>query len=152
MTTLSRRIAAIACGFAMTMFAGTPTLAQEAAVAAPAMEDAQLAAFFEEVFQRGLKDRPMFQSQLGMKGPDYGKWNDFSDAEAERQNALTRQDLARLRAEFAYDRLSEAMQVSYRIFEAQHPCAIVGGHDVGGRLRREGREGRGGRQSKAAPG
>ena len=44
-------------------------------------EDARLSAFFEEVFQRNLKDSPLFQSQLGMKGPDYGKWDDFSDAD-----------------------------------------------------------------------
>lgn len=80
-------------------------------------EDARLSAFFEEVFQRNLKDSPLFQSQLGMKGPDYGKWDDFSDAEAVRQNEETKGDLARLRADFDYDKLSEPMQVSYRIFE-----------------------------------
>lgn len=80
-------------------------------------EDQRLMAFFEEVFQRNLKDSPLFQSQLGMKGPDYGKWDDFSDAEAKRQYELTKQDLARLRGEFRYDSLSESSKVSYRIFE-----------------------------------
>jgi uncharacterized protein (DUF885 family) len=79
--------------------------------------DQRLAAFFEEVFQRNLKDSPTFQSQLGIKGPDYGKWGDQSDAEATRQNELTRQDLARLRSEFKYDPLSEQSKISYRIFE-----------------------------------
>ncbi len=88
----------------------------DAAPAAPS-EDQRLTAFFEEVFQRNLKDSPIFQSQLGIKGPDYGKWGDLSDAEAIRQNELTKQDLARLRAEFRYDALSESMKISYRIFE-----------------------------------
>ena len=55
------------------------------------------------MFQRSLKDSPIFQAQLGMKGPDYGKWNDFSDEEAQRQDELNKQDLERLRAEFDYE-------------------------------------------------
>ena len=124
MTALSRRIAALAGGLVLTLLAGAPAHAQEAQAAPPAGGDAQLAAFFEEVFQRGLKNSPIFQSQLGMKGEDYGKWDDFSDAEAQRQNELTRQDLARLRSEFSYGQLSQPMQVSYRIFEAQQEAAI----------------------------
>ena len=103
----------------------TPTLAAvtaqtaEAAAASPSeqTEDQRLAAFFEEIFQRNLKNSPLFQSQLGMKGPDYGKWDDFSDAEAQRQNEEVKQDLARLRAEWDFSRLSDQSKVSYRIFE-----------------------------------
>ena len=124
MTALSRRIAALACGLVMTVLAGAPAMAQETPAAVPATEDARIAAFFEEVFQRGLKDSPIFQSQLGMKGPDYGKWNDFSDEEARRQDQLTRQDLERLRTEFDHEKLSRPMQVSYRIFEEQQKSAI----------------------------
>ena len=87
-------------------------------------EDQRLAAFFEEVFQRNLKDSPIFQSQLGMKGPDYGRWNDFSDAEATRQNELARQDLERLRSEFRYETLSDRMKVSYRVFEYQQESGL----------------------------
>ena len=90
-------------------------------IAAPASttatEDERLNAFFEEVFQRNVKDSPILQSQLGMKGPDYGKWGDFSDAEATRQNGLVKEDLRRLRAEFDVAKLSEQSRVSYRIFE-----------------------------------
>lgn len=95
-------------------------------IAAPASatEDERLSAFFEEVFQRNVKDSPTLQSQLGMKGPDYGKWGDFSDAERIRQNELVRQDLARLRSEFRYDALSERTKVSYRIFEVLQETAL----------------------------
>lgn len=109
---------------AFALAAAAPVLAAQsaepAAAAQPAAEqteDQRLAAFFEEVFQRNLKNSPLFQSQLGMKGPDYGKWDDFSDAEAQRQNEETKQDLERLRAEFDVSKLSEQSKVSYRIFE-----------------------------------
>ena len=119
MTALPGRIATLACGLMLTLLAAMPAYSQEAAAAAPATEDARLAAFFEEVFQRGVKDSPILQAYLGMKGPDYGKWNDFSDEEAQRQDGLNKQDLERLRSEFDYDKLSEPMKISYRIFEVQ---------------------------------
>ena len=88
-------------------------------IAAPASatEDERLNAFFEEVFQRNLKDSPILQAQIGMKGPDYGKWGDFSDAEATRQNELVKEDLRRLRADFDVAKLSEQSRISHRIFE-----------------------------------
>lgn len=90
--------------------------AQESQEAAQT-EDERLAAFFEEIFQRELSESPIFQSQLGMKGERYGEWDDFSDAEAVRDNEQTIGDLERLRNEFDYDALTEQSQVSYRIFE-----------------------------------
>ncbi len=96
-----------------TAFAQASTAAETQAQS----EDQRLSAFFEEIFQRNLKNSPLFQSQLGMKGPDYGKWDDFSDAEAIRQNEETKKDLERLRAEFDVGKLSEQSKVSYRIFE-----------------------------------
>jgi uncharacterized protein (DUF885 family) len=125
MTAQHGRIAALACGLLMAALAAMPATAQEAAVAtAPATEDARLAVFFEEVFQRSLKDSPILQAYLGMKGPDYGKWNDVSDEEAQRQDELNRQDLQRLHAEFDYEKLSEPLKVSYRIFEVQTQASI----------------------------
>lgn len=119
MNTFLRQIA-VTCGFVMMGFAASLAGAQQA----PATEDARLAAFFEEVFQRNLKSSPIFQSQLGIKGPDYGTWDDFSDEERLRRDSLNRQDLERLRTEFSYDQLSGKMQVSYRIFEEQQETAL----------------------------
>jgi len=125
MTALPGRIAAFACGLVMLGLAAMSAGAQEAAATAkPATEDERLAAFFEEVFQRSLKDSPLFQAYLGMKGPDYGKWNDFSDEEAQRQDGLNKQDLERLHSEFKVDKLSEKMKISYRIFELQTQASI----------------------------
>ena len=126
MTALPGRIAALACGLLLMAVAAMPAFSQqaEAAAAAPATEDARLAAFFEEVFQRTVKDSPIYQAYLGIKGPDYGKWNDFSDEEAQRQDKLNKQDLERLHADFDYAKLSEPMKVSYRIFEVQTQSSI----------------------------
>ena len=123
MTAFLRRLAAT-CGLVIMGLVAGAAGAQQAAAAQAATEDARLAAFFEEVFQRNLKDSPIFQAQLGMKGPDYGKWGDFSDQEANRQNELTKGDLARLRSEFKYESLSPGMKVSYRIFELQQQTAV----------------------------
>ena len=102
---------------AMVLALVMPPASGEEAALAPATEDQRLDAFFDEIWKRNLKDSPLLQSQLGMKGPDYGRWGDFSDAEAIRRNGLVRQDLARLRSDFAVDRLSPQSRVSYRIFE-----------------------------------
>ena len=91
--------------------------AETAAEAEAQTEDQRLAAFFNELFQRNLANSPLFQTQLGIKGERYGEWDDFSDAEAVRQHEETKADLARLRAEFDYDALSDQSKISYRIFE-----------------------------------
>jgi uncharacterized protein (DUF885 family) len=120
--------AALAATTALAAFVTIPAAAQDAAAASEAAqtEDDRLGAFFEELFQRNVADSPLTQAQLGMKTADYGKWDDFSDAEAIRQNDLTKGDLARLRAEFDYDKLSEPMKVSYRIFEFLQERALSG--------------------------
>lgn len=118
MADLIRLAKAAAAATVMMSLACWPAVAGDTdAAAAARSEDQRLTAFFEEVFQRNLKDSPIFQSQLGIKGPDYGKWGDLSDAEAIRRNELTMRDLARLRSEFSYDALSESLKISYRIFE-----------------------------------
>ena len=124
MTAFLRRLAAT-CGLVIMGLAAGAAGAQQAAAAAQATtEDTRLGAFFEEVFQRSVKDSPLFQAYLGIKGPDYGKWNDFSDEEAQRQDGLNKQDLARLHSEFKVDKLSDPMKISYRIFELQTQASI----------------------------
>ena len=80
-------------------------------------ESQRLATFFEELFQRDVDNSPMFQAQLGIKTEDYGKWDDFSAAEAERQIEQVRQDLDTLRSDFDFEKLDPDAQISYRIFE-----------------------------------
>lgn len=117
----------LAATTAFVAFTVAPASAQEAAdatVATVQTEDERLSAFFDELFQRNLADSPIFQAQLGMKTERYGEWDDFSDAETVRDHEQTKADLARLRAEFDYDQLSEQSKVSYRIFEFLQERAI----------------------------
>lgn len=83
-------------------------------------EDERLAAFFEEVFERDLSQRPQFQAELGRKTDDYGRWDDHSDAWAITRNGQIEAELIRLRETFDYETLSPASQLSYRILEHNH--------------------------------
>lgn len=119
--------AALAATTAFAVLAGASAYAQDAepaAAEAAQTEDERLAAFFEEIFQRNLANSPIFQAQLGMKTERYGEWDDFSDKEAIRQDKETKDDLAKLHAEFDYNALSEQSKVSYRIFEFLQERAI----------------------------
>lgn len=77
--------------------------------------DAALSAFFTEVFDRGVRRSPQFQTMLGVK-TNYGEWDDLSDERAQEDHALEQADLERLKG-FSFDALSPASQVSYRVFE-----------------------------------
>jgi uncharacterized protein (DUF885 family) len=120
----------LAATSALVMLANPHVYAQETAQATEEAteqtEDQKLEAFFAEIFQRNIANSPIFQAQLGMKTERYGEWDDFSDAEAIRQHEETKQDLVRLRANINREKLSEASQVSYRIFEFLQERAIAG--------------------------
>jgi uncharacterized protein (DUF885 family) len=94
-----------------------PVAAEPATVVNSVTEDERLAAFFDEVFERDVSESPMFQAYLGRKTEDYGRWDDFSDADQQFEYQQSINDLERLRSEFAYDALSESAKMSYRIFE-----------------------------------
>lgn len=108
------------------VLAQQPVAAGVDAAASLQTDEVRLGAFFESVFQRNLAASPLFQSQIGIKGPDYGKWDDLSDAEQMRQHELDRKDLAVLHANFDYAVLSPQAQVSYRIFEFQQEQRLSG--------------------------
>jgi uncharacterized protein (DUF885 family) len=100
-----------------------PTLAAPAAPAAPAAapaqsEDARFSAFLQETFQQGLELSPQTMTQLGMK-TRYGELDDASDAAALRNIELSRAQLARMKRDFVYERLSPANQLNWRLFEDQ---------------------------------
>jgi len=82
-----------------------------------AVEDQRLTAFFDEIFERDVSQRPEFQAYLGIKTEDYGSWDDYSDQYAQTENLQTAADLERLHTEFDYDALSADSKMSYRIFE-----------------------------------
>jgi uncharacterized protein (DUF885 family) len=99
---------------APTADAAVPLVAVQAAD--PAAEDRRLLAFLDSAFEESIASSPQTLTSLGIK-KDYDKLNDFTDAQAERQRALAEAQLARMKAEFDYDRLGPAGQLSYRLFE-----------------------------------
>jgi uncharacterized protein (DUF885 family) len=89
-----------------------------AAAATPAAPDgnAALDALFAEYDVGVLARSPITQSERGIK-TDYGKWDDFSDEQAARNNAADAAALAAMRARFGSAALDDAHRLSYRLFE-----------------------------------
>lgn len=119
---MTRTILLAATALTLAGCAATTETVQTAAAtpAAPAATDqsAALNAFFEAYDQAQLARSPMGQSFRGIK-TDYDKWNDFSDAEAVRQNAMANAALAEMRAKFGNATLDRQARLSYRLFEKQ---------------------------------
>jgi uncharacterized protein (DUF885 family) len=88
----------------------------EVPAADPAAEDARLLVFLDEAFDESIASSPQTLTSLGIKR-DYDKLNDFTNAQAERQRALSEAQLARMKAQFDYEKLSPAGQLNYRLFE-----------------------------------
>lgn len=99
------------------VFSNPPATAQSApATADPAAEDARLLAFLDAAFDEAIATSPETLTALGGK-TNYDRLDDYTDAQAERQQALTQAQLARMKAEFDYAGLSPAGQLNYRLFE-----------------------------------
>lgn len=52
---------------------------------------------FDDIYNAGVMRNPVMQTYLGIK-QDYDKWNDLSEANAEKELAIAKKDLATLRA------------------------------------------------------
>ena len=69
-------------------------------------------AFFDRVFDEQVARYPERQTNLGIKR-DYGKWNDTSDAVAERELDITKANLAWLKESIDYEKLNTQTKISY---------------------------------------
>jgi uncharacterized protein (DUF885 family) len=96
----------------------SPLAAQTAAPAAQA-QNAELAAFFEQVDAENLAASPQGKAYRGIRDEDYGKWNDPSDTTAVVDFRRGQQALATMKARFDPATLSEEDRLSYRLFEYQ---------------------------------
>lgn len=96
---------------------GLPALAQRAPAqtADTGAEGRRLAAFFQEVEEAAIARRPQIETSLGRRY-DRGEWDDPSDAFAEREEAIERANVDRLRREFDPALLSPEDRLSYRLF------------------------------------
>jgi uncharacterized protein (DUF885 family) len=96
---------------------GTPLPAEASPAAAdPAAEDARLLAFLDAAFDERNASSPETLTSLGSK-TDHDRLDDYSDAQAQRDQALVRKHLADMKARFDYSKLSPAGQLNYRLFE-----------------------------------
>ncbi|HET7535511.1 MAG TPA: DUF885 domain-containing protein [Candidatus Didemnitutus sp.] len=113
---ISRTLARSAMVAVAAPLLSTTVLAQEKMTASRiADETAKANAFFDRVFDESVDRSPMTQGYLGIK-KDTDKWDDFSDAHATADLALTAQHLAELKRDINYDALDEQAKVSYRLF------------------------------------
>ena len=94
-----------------------------AAPAAPPAEagdddqDAALLEFFADYDADQLAHSPLTKAQRGINDGDYGKWDDFSAAEAIRQHEADQAALAAMRGHFMPAMLNAENRLSFRLFE-----------------------------------
>jgi uncharacterized protein (DUF885 family) len=104
----------------LALIIAAPAFAQAPApapAAAPAQtEDARIAAFFDQAFKEQLALSPEGLTQIGSK-ERYGELGDYTDASSIRQMQLSEDQLARMKRDFDYKKLSPTSQLSYRLFE-----------------------------------
>lgn len=105
---------------ALLLLSTTPLVQAAAPSPAPVekagVQDAALLQFLDHAFDERLALSPESQTQLGFK-TDYGRLDDYTDAAAQRQRALTERQLKEMHARFRPDQLGESARVSYRLFE-----------------------------------
>lgn len=94
----------------------TPLDAPAPAAADPAAEDARLLAFLDAAFDARNASSPETLTSLGSK-TDYDRLDDYTDAEAQRQQALVQSQVAAMKAQFDPAKLSPAGQLNYRLFD-----------------------------------
>jgi uncharacterized protein (DUF885 family) len=82
----------------------------------PVAEDARLLAFLDAAFDERNASSPETLTSLGSK-EGYDRLDDYTDAEAVRQQALLQSQVARMKAQFDISTLSPAGQLNYRLFE-----------------------------------
>jgi len=99
-----------------------PAEAEVAAETAMAANDAvetesdRLNAWFQDVFDQGVADSPMYQTFLGMK-TNYDQWDDPSPEEALRQYEQGREQHQYMLDNFDFDALDRSAQISWRLAE-----------------------------------
>ncbi|MCW8093053.1 DUF885 domain-containing protein [Alteromonas sp. ASW11-130] len=94
------------------------TVAEMATESTQQSESERLSAFFERSFQEDLDRSPLFQSYLGIKGEQYGEWNDESEEYKDEEIAIAKNRLEEL-DNFDTEKLSEQEQLSLRLYRDQ---------------------------------
>lgn len=88
-------------------------------------ESDRLNAWFQQVFDEGVAESPMYQTFLGMK-TNYDQWDDPSPEEELRQYERGREQHAYMLANFDFDALDRSAQISWRLAEYNNARAEAG--------------------------
>lgn len=115
---MSLRIFAAALLLAASPLALVSPVAAQPATAAKE-NNAELAAFFEQVDAENLAASPQGKAYRGVRDGDYGKWNDPSDATVVADFERGQKALATMKARFDPAKLGAEDALSYRLFEYQ---------------------------------
>ena len=92
-----------------------------------AENDKAIDAFFETAFTDAIMRSPMSQTYLGIRAmPDYGKWDDASEANDAKELQISKDTLAEMRDKFDPKALSPDRALSYRMMEEQLEDEIAG--------------------------
>ncbi|WP_306519097.1 DUF885 family protein [Rheinheimera sp.] len=91
--------------------------AQKDQTAATQTESEKLNAFFEEAFMAQIQLSPTSMTGLGIK-QDYDKWDAFTDEQEDKELALTKAQLEKLKT-FNVDALDAQSKLSYQLFKQQ---------------------------------
>ena len=83
----------------------------------PAAEDTRLIAFLDAAFDEAVANSPETLTSLGSR-QDYGRLDDYTDADSVRERERAEAKLAEMKAGFDPERLSPAGRLSYRLFES----------------------------------
>ncbi|XOV91719.1 MAG: DUF885 family protein [Bacteroidota bacterium] len=81
-----------------------------------AAESAKANNFFDKSFDEAIDRSPIEQSYLGIK-KDYGKWDDISDENAQKELAISKEELQYLKDSINPDMLDEQTGISYKLFK-----------------------------------
>lgn len=81
--------------------------------------------FFERSFEGELERSPMLQTYLGIK-TDYGKWDEISEAQEQKEFEITKADLRYLLDSINYDALDPQARISYKLFRLNAENEING--------------------------
>lgn len=92
-----------------------PVLGQGVAVGS---DDARLLKFLDAAFDAQVALSPETQTNLGLK-TNNDRLDDYTDAAAQRRQALEESQLAQMKRSFAPERLGAGARLSYRLFEDQ---------------------------------
>ncbi|MCO7222982.1 DUF885 family protein [Pleionea sp. CnH1-48] len=102
---------ALLAGCANQPESAAPKASENKTAVAEQNESAKANKMFDDAFMARVMRSPMFQGYLGIK-KDQDKWDDISDANAKKELAITKQQLADLK-KIDYDKLDTQTKLSY---------------------------------------